>query len=183
MGPSNGCSCFESLITLISTPYPKISSVFKGRFHAILKQISSFSILSRQSSKSESGTQIASEGFGETPIRGRCIGVPLSLGTVIGGHYNRMMITHHSSSLESSSSSSSSAAAAAFFAGFFFFFLFLFFAPVDFEIGCSRIFKISSSSIFLSDLTASKSNGGGAANRVMPFFVTALHRSAKFTER
>ena len=77
----------------------------------------------------------------------------------------------HSSSLDSSSSSSSSAAG--FFAGFFFFFLFLLFVPVALDIGLSRICKISSSSIFLSDLIESKSNGGGAARRVMPFFVIA----------
>lgn len=52
----------------------------------------------------------------------------------------------HSSSLESSSSSS-----VAFFANFFFFFFLFFpFAPVDFAIGCSRIFRISSSVIFFS---------------------------------
>ena len=81
----------------------------------------------------------------------------------------------HSSSLDSSSSSSSSSAvaAAAFLAGFFFFFLFLLFAPVDRAAGCSKIFKISSSWIFLSDFTFSRSKGGGAASLVMPFLVIA----------
>lgn len=92
-------------------------------------------------------------------------------------HQPPQFVPNYSSSLSSSSSSSSSAAAA-FFAGFFFFFLFLLFDPVDFDSGCSRIFKISSSSIFLSDLTASKSRAGGAANRVMPFLVIATSKSA-----
>lgn len=84
------------------------------------------------------------------------------------------IIDLHSSSLSSSSSSSSSSvAAAAFLAGFFFFFLFLLFVPVDLANGRSRIARISSSSSFLSDLTASRSNGGGAARRTKPFFVIA----------
>lgn len=74
----------------------------------------------------------------------------------------------HSSSLESSSSSS-----AAFLASFFFFFLFLPFAPVDFAVGCSRIFKISSSVIFLFVLYLDSSGGGGALKRTSPFFVMA----------
>jgi hypothetical protein len=78
----------------------------------------------------------------------------------------------HSSSLSSSSSLPSSAAAT-FLAGFFFFFLFLLFAPVDFANGLSRILRTSSSSIFLSDLTFSRSSGGGAASRMIPFFVMA----------
>jgi hypothetical protein len=41
------------------------------------------------------------------------------------------------------------------------------------DVGCSRIFKISSSSIFLSDLTKSKFKAGGAARRVRPFLVMA----------
>ena len=74
----------------------------------------------------------------------------------------------HSSSLESSSSSS-----ATFLAGFFFFFLFLPFAPVDLATGCSRIRRTSSSVIFFSDLYCSKSGGGGALRRTIPFFVMA----------
>jgi hypothetical protein len=47
---------------------------------------------------------------------------------------------------------------------------------VDLLVGRSRIFKISSSSIFLSDLTESRSKEGGAARRVRPFFVIAVER-------
>lgn len=74
----------------------------------------------------------------------------------------------HSSSLESSSSSS-----VAFFANFFFFFLFFPFAPVDLAIGCSRIFRISSSVIFFSVSYCSKFGAGGALKRTIPFFVMA----------
>ena len=79
------------------------------------------------------------------------------------------MADDHSSSLVSSSSSS-----AGFFAGFFFFFLFLLFAPVDLAVGCSRIFKISSSVIFLSVLYFDSSGAGGAAKRTSPFLVMAI---------
>ena len=73
-----------------------------------------------------------------------------------------------------SESLSSSSPAAAFAAGFFFFFLFLLpFDPVLLAIGCSRIFKISSSSIFLSLLIASRSIAGGADSLVRPFLVSA----------
>src|ERR1700759_3967515 len=73
------------------------------------------------------------------------------------------MCLHHSSSLLSSSPD--------FFAAFFFFFLFL---PEFLESGCSRIFKISSSVIFLSDLYCAGSTVGGAAKRVNPFLVIAV---------
>ena len=73
----------------------------------------------------------------------------------------------HSSSLESSSSSLS-----IFFAGFFLF-LDFFFPPVDFDIGRSKIFRIPSSVIFLSDFTLSRYGDGGAASRVIPFLVIA----------
>jgi hypothetical protein len=54
-----------------------------------------------------------------------------------------------------------------------FFFLFLFFLlPVERAIGCSRIFRISSSSIFLSDLNCSRLTLG-AASLVIPFLVMA----------
>lgn len=76
----------------------------------------------------------------------------------------------YSSSLDSSSSSW-----AVFLAGFFFFLFFLPFAPVDLAIGRSRIFRISSSSIFLSDLILERSRVGGAASLVMPFFVIAIN--------
>jgi hypothetical protein len=58
-----------------------------------------------------------------------------------------------------SSSSAAASPAAAFLAGFFFFFLF--FLVEAFPMGCSRILRISSSSIFLSDLTFSRSRAGG----------------------
>lgn len=70
------------------------------------------------------------------------------------------------------SSLSSSLSSSSFLATFFFFFLF-FFAPVDLDRGCSRIFRISSSSIFLSDLTFARSRAGGAASLVKPFLVIA----------
>lgn len=78
---------------------------------------------------------------------------------------------NHSSSLDSSSSSS-----VAFFAGFFFFFLFFPLAPVDLAVGCSRIFRICSSVIFLSVLYFETSNAGGAARRTRPFLVIAGKR-------
>src|SRR5882762_4875625 len=74
----------------------------------------------------------------------------------------------HSSSLLSPSSSSST-----FLAGFFFFFLFLLLLLVPLPIGCSRILRISSSVILFSVLYLAKSGEGGAANRVIPFFVIA----------
>jgi hypothetical protein len=83
----------------------------------------------------------------------------------------------HSSSLSSSSSESSSsvtAGAAAFLAGFFFFFLFLLFGAVGLVSGRSRISSTSLSSIFFSDVTVLRSNGGGAAKRMRPFLVMAV---------
>lgn len=81
----------------------------------------------------------------------------------------------HSSSLSSSESLSSLAA----FLVAFFFFLFLD-LPAFLDNGCSRILRISSSLIFLSDLTLLKSSGGGPPSLVMPFFVMAAHRLAKY---
>ena len=80
------------------------------------------------------------------------------------------------SSLSSDSSSESWAAAAAFLAGFFFFLLLLFF-PVFLDSGCSKIFRISSSVIFLSELTLPRSKAGAAASLVMPFLVMAVFES------
>lgn len=80
----------------------------------------------------------------------------------------------YSSSLDSSSSSFSCCCSCVAFFGFFFFFLFLPLEPVDLANGCSRIFKISSSSIFLSDLNLERSRVGGAASLVIPFFVMAV---------
>jgi len=76
----------------------------------------------------------------------------------------------YSSPLLSSSPSSGLAAA---FLAFFFFFLFLF-LPAFFESGCSRILRISSSSIFLSVLNLLRSQAGGPPIRVMPFLVMAV---------
>lgn len=81
----------------------------------------------------------------------------------------------YSSSLSSSELSSAAAAAAAFLAGFFFFLLF-FFLPVFLAMGCSRILRISSSSIFLSVLYLLRSSAGAAPSLVMPFLVMAIHR-------
>ena len=78
------------------------------------------------------------------------------------------------SSSESSSSSSSSDFATAFLAGFFFFFLFFDFALLGWARGNSRIFRISSSVIFLSLLYFSRLSLGGAAKRCRPFFVMAM---------
>lgn len=64
-----------------------------------------------------------------------------------------------------------------FLAVFFFFFLFFPLAPVDRARGFSRISRISSSVIFLSDRTLSRSRGGGAASFVRPFFVIAVRQS------
>ena len=85
----------------------------------------------------------------------------------------------HSSSLDSSSSSSSSFSTA-FLAGFFFFFLFLLFELVALAIGCSRILRISSSTIFLSDFHFARSGVGAADNRVRPFFVIARYKLELF---
>lgn len=83
-----------------------------------------------------------------------------------------------STSAYSSSLSSSASPAAAFLAGFFFF-LFLFLLLVVFlDRGCSRILRISSSSIFLSDLTLLRSRAGGAPSLVMPFLVMAAQTLA-----
>lgn len=71
-----------------------------------------------------------------------------------------------------SSESSSSPPSAAFLAGFFFLAL-LFFLPVFLARGCSRIFRSSSSVIFLSDLTFSRSRAGGPPSLVIPFLVIA----------
>lgn len=55
------------------------------------------------------------------------------------------------------------------------FFLGLFFlVPVERARGCSRILRISSSSIFLSDLIFSRSTGLAAASLVRPFLVMAV---------
>ena len=88
---------------------------------------------------------------------------------LFGDHANASYPSPYSSSLESSSSSSP---AAGFFAGFFFF-LDLLFAPEDLEIGCSKILRISSSTIFLSVFNLVLSISGGALSRVIPFLVTA----------
>lgn len=80
-------------------------------------------------------------------------------------------------SLYSASLFSSSSPPAVFLAGFFFF-LFLFpLDPVDLVKGCSRIFKISSSTIFFSVLNLVKSGVGGAASLVKPFLVMAVFNS------
>ena len=75
--------------------------------------------------------------------------------------------------LQSSSLDSSSPSSAAFFAGFFFFFLFLLLVPDDLANGCSKIFSIASSVIFLSVLYFNSSGDGGALKRIRPFFVMA----------
>lgn len=55
-----------------------------------------------------------------------------------------------------------------------FFFLFLgFFFPVFLAKGCSRIFRISSSVIFLSVWYLLRSSSGGPPSLVMPFLVMA----------
>lgn len=61
-----------------------------------------------------------------------------------------------------------------------FFFLFLFFLPVLRDRGCSRILRISSSTIFLSDFTLARSKAGGAPTLERPFLVMATinHLSA-----
>ena len=74
---------------------------------------------------------------------------------------------------EAYSSSLDSSSASAFFAGFFFFLFFLFLDPVDLAKGRSRILRISSSSIFLSDLYWDRSSGAAAASLVRPFLVIA----------
>lgn len=74
----------------------------------------------------------------------------------------------------SSSEDSPSSSLLSFLAGFFFFFLFLDFAPVAFPMGCSRILRISSSVIFLSDFSFSRGGLIGAARRVIPFLVMAV---------
>ena len=66
----------------------------------------------------------------------------------------------------------------AFLAAFFLLFLF-FLEPVDLDRGRSRILRISSSSIFLSDLTLVKSGAAGAVSLVIPFLVIATYRSVK----
>lgn len=96
--------------------------------------------------------------------------------TTSGETSPRISFSPHYSSL-SSSSSSSSFSLAAFFAGFFLFFLLLLLLPVDFANGCSRIFRTSSSVIFLSVLYLARSGAGGALSRVRPFFVIATQRS------
>lgn len=84
----------------------------------------------------------------------------------------------HSSS-ESSSESSSSSSSSSVFTGaagfllFFFFGFFFFLSPTGFDSGNSRILRTSSSVIFLSLLTFSRSGDGGAANFCRPFFVIA----------
>lgn len=83
----------------------------------------------------------------------------------VGGRH-----TFYSSSLSSSSSSTS---ASAFLAVFFFFFLFLLLELAAFAMGCSKIFKTSSSVIFLSVLNDSRFGVGGALKRVRPFLVMA----------
>ena len=83
------------------------------------------------------------------------------------------LLGFQASSIQSSSLESSSSSSVAFFADFFFFFLFFPFAPVDLAIGCSRIFRISSSVIFFSVLYCSKFGAGGALKRTIPFFVMA----------
>lgn len=59
------------------------------------------------------------------------------------------------------------------FCAVFFLFFLVFLDPVDLDSGVSRIFKISSSSIFLSVLNLDKSGGLAAAILVMPFLVIA----------
>lgn len=61
----------------------------------------------------------------------------------------------------------------------FFFLLLLFLLPVERARGCSRILRISSSSIFLSDLYSSRSMGAGAASLVRPFLVMAIRLLGK----
>ena len=76
--------------------------------------------------------------------------------------------------IQSSSLDSSSSSSATFFADFFFFFLFLPFAPVDLAVGCSRMFKISSSMIFFSVLYLDSSGAEGPVKRTSPFLVMAV---------
>lgn len=78
----------------------------------------------------------------------------------------------HKPHFYSLSESSESPPAAAFLAGFFFLPL-LFFLPVFLARGCSRIFRTSSSVIFLSDWTLDRSRAGGPPSLVMPFLVMA----------
>lgn len=90
---------------------------------------------------------------------------------LVNGKRERASYGSYSSSLDSSSSSSSSVVALTGF--FFFFFLFLLLDPVDRATGWPRIWRTSSSSIFLSVSILLGSNVGGALSRVMPFFVIA----------
>src|SRR4051812_2543299 len=77
----------------------------------------------------------------------------------------------------SAAASSSASASPSFLAGFFFLLLF-FLLPVFRDRGCSRILRISSSSIFLSDSYLLMSRGGGPPSLVMPFLVMARNKSA-----
>lgn len=83
---------------------------------------------------------------------------------------NHVINAHSSSPL---SSSASPAAAAAFLAGFFFLLLVL--ALTSLASGCLRISRISSSVIFLSDLSVDKSGVGGPASFWIPFLVMATY--------
>jgi len=84
----------------------------------------------------------------------------------------------YSSSSSSSSDSWASAVVSAFLAGFFFFFLFLGLELAGFASGCSRIFKTSSSVIFLSVLNDSSFGAGGPLILETPFLVMAVRVSS-----
>jgi hypothetical protein len=91
---------------------------------------------------------------------------------VMADDYQAHSSSESSSSLSSSSSSSTCLVGAAFLV-FFFFFLFFDLALLGFARGSSRILRISSSVIFLSVFSLSRSGFGGAANRWRPFLVMA----------
>ena len=101
-----------------------------------------------------------------------CIPPIADPGPVKGLYQKHDLMTHHmlySSSLLSSSSASD-------FLADFFFFLLLLLGFVSLARGCSKIFRTSSSVIFLSVLYSVKSRAGGAASRWRPFLVIAAKR-------